>query len=145
MSTITAYGITKWFEDIPCPLRFVNFIREDFPQIEVESPELTASYYKEYLGFKAFKKNIVSEGEYFIFNRNNIIKLISKENSRTKTSKTNNNQCFFIYSKDIESDYQILKEKTWILEHISLSKDGQKTFTIKDCNGINLVYTSKSN
>ncbi|MHC1704450.1 MAG: VOC family protein [Tenuifilaceae bacterium] len=145
MSTITTYGIAKWFEDIPCPRRLVNFIREDFPQIEVESPELTASYYKEYLGFKAFKKSIISEGEYFILNGNNIIKLISKENSNTKKSKTNNNQYFNIYSKDIESDYQILKEKTWILEPLSLSKDGEKTFTIKDCNGINLVYTSKSN
>ena len=145
MQTITSYRKAKWYKDLPSPRRLVNLIREDFPQIEVESPELTASYYKEYLGFKTFKKNILSQGEYFIINRNNLIKFIAKENSSTKSSKANNNQCFFIYSKDIESDYQILKEKTWILQHLSLSKDGKKTFIIKDCNGINLVYTSKPN
>lgn len=102
------------------------------PTIWVDSPELTASYYKNYLGFI----RIIScpiKGSILLKNDKNwllvkpILNNFVSENQRLK-----------LYSKNVKEDYSLVFDKVRIV--IPYSAESIEKFTIKDCNGIEIEY-----
>ena len=125
------YGcIQKWFSQLmKSNSSNKGFV---FPTIWVDSPELTASYYKNYLGFC----RIIScpiKGTILLKNDKNwllvkpILNNFVSENQRVK-----------LYSKNIKDEYSFVYEKVRIVRPYSAESIGK--FTIKDCNGIEIEY-----
>jgi hypothetical protein len=102
------------------------------PTIWVDSPELTASYYKSYLGFN----KLIScplKGSVLLKKRNNW--LLVKPNITNFEGKR---QTLKFYSKDIKEDYSLICDKVRIV--IPYTAKSFEKFTIKDCNGIEIEY-----
>ncbi len=129
-----AYGcIHKWFSHL---ISCNNSNKKGIviPTIWVDSPELTASYYQNYLGFS----RIIScpiKGTILLKNDKNwllvkpILKNFVSENQRLK-----------LYSKNLEEDYSLVYDKVRVIQPYKL-KSIEK-FTIKDCNGIEIEYSA---
>lgn len=127
-----AYGcIHKWFNHL---IIFNNLNSKSFviPTIWVDSPELTASYYKNYLGFT----RIIScpiKGSILLKNDKNwllvkpILNNFVGENQRLK-----------LYSKNLKDDYFLVYDKVRVIR--PYSSESISNFTIKDCNGIEIEY-----
>lgn len=127
-----AYGcIHKWFSHL---INGNNSNENSFviPTIWVDSPELTASYYKNYLGFS---KIISCPIKGFILLKNNKNWLLVKP---ILSNFANKNQRLKFYSKNIEEDYTLVYDKVRVIKTNKI-KSIEK-FTIKDCNGIEIEY-----
>ena len=106
----------------------------NFPTIWVDSPELTASYYKSYLGFSRL---ISCPLKGSILLKNNKNWLLVKPNMSNFESKT---QRIKFFSRNLKEDYSLIYDKVRVVRPYS-AKSIEK-FTIKDCNGIEIEYCS---
>lgn len=102
------------------------------PTIWVDSPELTASYYKSYLGFNKLM-SCPLKGSVLLKKRSNW--LLVKPNFANLKKE---NQTLRFYSKDLKEDYSLICDKVRIITPYN-TKSFEK-FTIKDCNGIEIEY-----
>lgn len=135
--------VSNWLNNIACPLHFTQHESKNIPEVLVESPELTASYYKEYLGFRIIKKqNRENKSFYLLENRLNFIWLAP---FKKKHEQINKPQQIIVNTHNIESEYNYLKGKTKLVKPLTLGVKGERTFAIKDCNGIDIVYQQTFN
>jgi len=131
-------NIFRWLT-LPCSYFALYLRNEKIPTIWVESPSLTASYYKEYLDFCEIKRVVRSQKmEILLKKRNNWIWIKSIDEQEIGNSNTV--QRLAIKSSSIESEFSILSEKVRVA-----TKFNSKTsngFSVEDCNGIEIVFTS---
>lgn len=129
--------VTKWFGSICCSTDFAQSENKVIPEIQVESTELTASYYKEYLGFRIIKKQKKDSKYVVLVEKNlNFVWLTPLKTS----NKQPKNQYLFLNTQNIEADYNSLRDKVRLISKISSATSSSRSFTIQDCNGINIVY-----
>ena len=125
-----------------CPKLVPAFQCDDIPVVWVESPYLSASFYREYLGFKVLLKKSREKGDEILVNRKgNLIWLKPFTNSGF-TEKEVSHQIVTIYSKAITNDYESIKEKARITS--SFNSKVEDRFSVIDCNGIEIVFKSSS-
>lgn len=116
------------------------------PTIFVDSPHLTASYYREYLGFRELfrysgfngKSVLLQKGRNLIWVESNMFKSEQLSNTEHKFQKIS------IRSSMIEDEFKSLSDKVKFAKSLNASEADLKTFSILDCNGIEIVYTNKS-
>lgn len=121
-----------------CPKLVPAFQCNDIPIVWVDSPYLSAAFYREYLGFKVILKKSRGKGDEILVNRKgNLIWLKPLMNSGF-TEKEVNNQIVTIYSKAITNDYESVKEKVRITS--SFNAKVEDRFSVIDCNGIEIVF-----
>ena len=124
---------------MPCHCFALHLRDKKIPTIWVESPSLTASYYKEYLAFCEIKRVVRSQKMEILLKKHNNwiwIKSIDKQ----KIGNSNTVQRLSIKTSSIESEFSILSEKVRVA-----TKFNSKTsngFSVEDCNGIEIVFTS---
>lgn len=129
------YSTSKWMFSSLCPCLGLKKCQSYiFPTIRVESPILTASYYREYLGFSIIFRNPLNRNGSILLNRKgNLIHIKAIEQGRTIESQR---LSLFLRFTDIE--YSKLSQKVWVIKPYC-SKTKEK-FIIKDCNGIEIAY-----
>lgn len=112
--------------------RYCNLI----PTIWVESNILTASYYKQYLGFSIiFRNPLIKNGLILMTKKGNWIIIKKKE-----VDKQLRQQKLSIFLRNTQIEYSTLYNKVWVVKPFG-SKD-EDNFIIKDCNGIEIAYRS---
>ncbi len=104
------------------------------PTIWVDSPELTASYYKNYLGF-SWLISCPLKGSILLKNDKNWLLI-----KPTLNNFEHENQHLKLISKNIKEDYSLVYDKVRVIRPYSL-KSIEK-FIIIDCNGIEIEYCS---
>lgn len=102
------------------------------PTIWVDSPELTASYYKNYLGFSRI---ISCPIKGIILLKNDKNWLLVKPILNNFVSE---DQHVKLYTRKIKDDYSLVYDKVRIVR--PYSAESIEKFTIKDCNGIEIEY-----
>ena len=130
----TSVSIPKWLSYFSCHRCQITHTGFMIPKVWVESTNLTASYYREYLGFKiVFRNPFNKNGSILIKRKSNwvLIKTISSEISA-------NNQRLTIYLSRIEKEYFRICSMVWVVKPYNLGS--KKMFLIKDCNGMEIVY-----
>lgn len=111
------------------------------PIVWVESANLTASYYKEYLGFtKLFKDPFKKDQTILLWKESNLIWVKSKNVIGYSEKR---DQRVIIQTSNIEKEYSILVKKVRIAKPMLSFNRNIKTFSIFDCNGIEIVYRGK--
>lgn len=141
MSAISSYTISKLFLALPFSKILMDLDNKHTIQIKVDSPALSASYYKEYLGFRVIKGTFLRRYEIIVKNGINHIIFSSMNESLNHETITIESINLNFNSSEIEEEYYKIKEKVRIVAPMTLLESGKKIFEIKDCNGIKIVYT----
>jgi hypothetical protein len=137
-----SFNIPKWFVYLLCPLHQPKEKRKGIQTIWVENPKLTASFYKQYLGFYIVaKKNWGSNNAILIYRMGNWIWLKSAFNQPT-LSGINQEQKVTLRIRNIETEYLNGLDRLMITKHLDLSMVDRRLFIAKDCNGTEIVYCS---
>jgi len=125
-----------------CPKLVPAFSCEKIQTLWVDSPLLSASYYKEYLGFSVlFRCCRKDRGEVLIHKKGNFIRLKTFKKDSQGNGKFQG-QIVTIYSNEITNEYQSLKSRVRVKQTINpIIND---SFSLIDCNGIEVVYKKGS-
>lgn len=102
------------------------------PTIWVDSPDLTASYYQNYLGFSRliscpFNAAILLKNDKNWLLIKPILSNFVHEDQRLK-----------FFSRNIKEDYSLIYDKVRVIR--PYTSNSIEKFTIKDCNGIEIEY-----
>lgn len=132
--------VPKWLIERTFTLNLCN---KRFQTIWVESPNLTASYYREYLGFWVIlRKGNHQKMVILLYRQGNWIWLKAIEfNKHIKTDYCQT-QRITIHTRNIETEYTKLSEKARFVKPIDHKNNEKKWFAIKDCNGNEIIYTA---
>ena len=130
---LMSINIRKWLSYISFPNCVVKHNGCSIPTIWVESTNLTASYYKGYLGFKIILRNPMKRNCPILIIKNLNMVLIKP----IDTNKPINNQRLTLYLRRIDIEYSQLSRRVWVVKPM-INND----FLVKDCNGIEIVYCS---
>jgi hypothetical protein len=127
-------NLPKWLSFFLHPLVSKKHKGYTIPTILVESPSLTASYYKEYLGFKiVYRNSFKRNGSIMILKESNLVLIKAND-----INKRNDSQRLILYLRRIDLEYNHLCKKVrFVKQNNSKSKEN---FIIKDCNGIEIAY-----
>ena len=135
-------SICRWLYELIYPLSFFHIVDKKIPIIWVESPKFTSSYYKEYLGFKIIKRKNNQQGmDILLKKQNNLIWIKQLDIEKQKSTRTNPSQKVTIFLSNIESEYNNLTQRVRLVKPFDKLKNKNTSFTIRDCNGIDIVYT----
>lgn len=134
-------NLSKWLFNIPCPIWPMIETGFNIPTIWVDSPKLTASYYKEYLGFKVIRNPFIRRRSLLLYRKKSWI-LVKTTDCFDYQNSINKNryQKITLHTLKIDLEYSSLVDKVWIVKPMSTLNSNGKNFTIKDCNGIEIVY-----
>lgn len=125
-------SIFRWLYE----LIFLYVIDKKIPIIWVESPRLTSSYYKEYLGFRILTwKNNQKGMDILLKKQNNLIWIKQLD----KSLVTKQIQKITIFLSNIESEYSNLSQRVRLVKPIDKLNNKNTFFTVRDCNGIDIV------
>ncbi len=114
-----------------CPNDGIKHVAISIPTIWVESPRLTAAYYREYLGFKIILRNpFIRNSTILIYKNRNLVRIKAID-----SHKPINSQRLTLYLQRIDIEYSQLCKKVWVIRPL-INND----FLVKDCNGIVIVY-----
>ncbi|NOU18684.1 MAG: hypothetical protein HOO91_14095 [Bacteroidales bacterium] len=112
------------------------------PIIWVESSKLTSSYYKEYLGFRIITWKYNHQGmDILLKKQNNLIWIKQLDIEKQKSIRIYQTQKITIFLSNFESEYNNLSQRVKLIKPIDKLKNKNTTFTIRECNGIDIVYT----
>lgn len=125
-----------------CPKLVPTFQSDNIPIVWVDSPYLSAAFYREYMGFKVILKKSREKGDEILVNRKGNLIWLKPFTSSGFTEKELNNQIVTIYSKAITNDYKSIKEKVRVTS--SFDSKVEDRFSVIDCNGIEIVFKSNS-
>jgi len=143
MTLPLSLNIPSWLADLLCATHKSSAANKRIQTIWVEQPVLTTSFYREYLGFYVIlKKGRGNEKSFLIYKLGNWIWIKSTFSVEYSTSQHKNDQRLTIYSKSVEKYYANLKAMMRVVKHIDQTMNCEKSFSIKDCNGIEIVYRS---
>lgn len=133
----------KLWRTIQNRFKMKKMTKMGIPTIHAECTALTASYYKEYLGFKQVKQQASQCGTtYLLKDHENYLWLSPLEDHID--SQIVSSQRVYLLSSRIELDFAELREKVRVLQPLNANGSGRKTFTIIDCNGVELTYITSS-
>jgi hypothetical protein len=111
------------------------------PIIWVESPKLTSSYYKEYLGFRIITGKKNNQGmDILVKKQSNLIWIKQLTIEKQKNIEIYQTQKIIIFLSNFESEYNNLLQMVKLIKPIDNLINKNTSFTIKDCNGIDIVY-----
>ncbi len=130
---LISISIPKWLSYISCSNCMAKHSGWIIPTIWVESTNLTASYYKEYLGFKIILKNPIKRNCPILIIKNRNVVLIKAINSHNQKK----NQRLTLNLRRIDIEYLLLRRKVWVVSPMI-----NNYFLVKDCNGIEIVYNT---
>ncbi|HCT30990.1 MAG TPA: hypothetical protein DIW31_09715 [Bacteroidales bacterium] len=130
----TAISFNRWLTHILRSKKGTAFGDCNFPTIWVDSPELTASYYKSYLGFNHI---IACPLKSSILLKKDKNWLLIKPNAK---NRQNVNQKITICSNNLKLDYSLVFDKVRVVK--PYTPELIEKFSIKDCNGIEIEYCS---
>ncbi len=134
-------SICRWLCKLLCPKSFLHAMDKKIPIIWVESPKLTSSYYKEYLGFRIIIwKNNHQGMDILLKKQNNLIWIKQLDIEKLKCIGIYQTQKITIFLSNFESEYNNLLQRVRLVKPIDKLKNKNTSFTIKDCNGIDIVY-----
>jgi hypothetical protein len=129
------FNLTNWMFGLHNSVSPKQDQDKSIPVIRVESPRLTTSYYKEYLGFKVVVKYpVLSKNEFLVQKNNNLIWIKPIGNSNISPIKK-----LTIYTRNIDKEYNKLFSKVRILT--PNNKNLTNSFSIIDCNGMEIEFT----
>jgi hypothetical protein len=135
--------IPRWFMELSCPHLTAPDKSQGIQTIWVKNPILTASYYKEYLGFRTlFRKGRKKKISILLYKNGNLVWVESAFFDDLNIDDSIQIQKITVYSKNIETDYLDLLEKVRIVKPINQIINRHKSFVVMDCNGIEIVYCS---
>ena len=117
-----------------CTAKFNGY---SIPIICVESPILTASYYKEYLGFGIIYRSPMNRNSSVLIKKNSNWVLIKPIDSKKPIC----NQKLVLYSHRIDKEYSQLCNKVLVVK--PFNSDLKEKFLIKDCNGMEIAFCSR--
>lgn len=132
----TSVYIPKWLSLVCCQNSAADLNSNSIQTIWVESTFLTASYYKEYLGFRIVFRNPLKRNSQILLKKNRnwvFVRAIDP-------NKPMNNQRLNLHLHQVDKEYSLLCNKVWIVKPFHFKS--KEKFIIKDCNGIKIVYNS---
>jgi len=134
-------SIFRWLYNLLCPLSFLHVMDKKIQIIWVESPKLTSSYYKEYLGFKIITWRKNNHGmDILLKKQSNLIWIKQLDIEKQKIIEIFQTQKITIFLSNFESEYNNLLQMVKLIKPIDNFKIKNTSFTIQDCNGIDIVY-----
>ncbi len=134
-------SICRWLYKLVSQLSFLHVIGKKNQIIWVESPKLTSSYYREYLGFRiiTWKKN--NQGvDILLKKQSNLIWIKQLTIEKQKIIEIYQTQKIIIFLSNFEFEYNNLLQMVRLIKPIGNLKNKNTSFTIRDCNGIDIVY-----
>jgi hypothetical protein len=144
MSGQVSVCMPKWMSKILYEPYIMQKWSNKIPTVFVDSPNLTASYYREYLDFRIILRYSSFKGKTVLLQKGK--NLIWVKSIKLYDNQFDNIEFKFqkimIYSRRIENDYTSLIDKVKLVKPLQVSGTDLKTFSILDCNGIEIVYTN---
>lgn len=126
----------SWLRSIIYPTNETKLSGDSIPIIWVESPILTASFYRQYLNFSLVFRNLFQKnGATLLFRKGNFVFI-----KASKQGKPIEQQKLFIFMKNTDNEYTNLLTKVVLIRPYCAT--GKEKFVIKDCNGIEVAYCS---
>lgn len=127
---------SKWLSYILCQTSTTKHHNNFIQTIWVESAYLTASYYREYLGFSIVLRNpLKRNSQVLIKNGYNWVLIRPFDSNKPVYSQRIN-----LYSHRVDLDYEQLYNKVRVIKPFHL--DSNQNLVVEDCNGIEIVYNS---
>ena len=128
---LMSINLPKWLSYIACPNCVAMPSGFRISTIWVESTNLTALYYKEYLGFKIIFRNPMKRNRPMLIMKNRNMVLIKA----IDIGKPVNSQRLTLYFSRVDKEYSQLCRKVWLVKPMI-----DNYFLMKDCNGIEIAY-----
>lgn len=137
----TSIHIPTLISEISSPIRVKLFKENIIQTIWVDSPKFSASYYKHYLGFTKLFRIVLGEREsVLIYRQGQFVWIKLKAKSGRKVEGDWWSQKISLRTRNISREFSQLKDKVWVVSSLTQIKNNIGSFTLKDCNGIEIVY-----
>jgi hypothetical protein len=142
MTLQLSVNIPKWLVDLHCTFHQTTKKSKAIQTIWVENPKLTASYFKEYLGFYIVAKAGRGRNNTILIHRMGNWICIKSTLNKSTLALANQVPKVTLRIKNIEKEYLNRIGSVMMIKHLDQYMAGEKLFIAKDCNGTEIVYCS---